>query len=183
MNEQGGSGGEFAEIPDYIRDLMDSGELEEIRLDKEGNWFHAGEAFTNERIIDFFNRSVDVTKDGTYVLHYADFTYPINVEDAPVFVSGIVIKGFGIFEQVVLQLSTATEERLDHRTLFYRQESGLYCYVRGGRLKARFRRSPFFQILERLEESDDTFYISICGEKVVLTEKTEEGPEDDASQG
>jgi hypothetical protein len=182
MNEQDGIDGGFAEIPDYIRELMESGGLEEIRLDKDGNWFHAGEPFTNERIVDFFNKSVDVTSDGTHVLHYADFTYPITVEDAPVFVSGIVVKGFGIFEQVVLQLSTGTEERLDPHMLFYRQGSGLYCYVRGGRLLAKFRRSPSFQLLERLEESDDTFYISICGEKVVLTEKTEEEAGDDTSQ-
>lgn len=173
MNTHDENGKDYAELPEYIREIMEAGGgIEDIRLDADGNWFHNGESFVNERIIDFFNRSVDVTRDGTFVLRYAGFIYPITVEDAPVFVSGIIVKGFGVFEQVVLQLSLGTEERLAPHTLFYREKSGLYCYVREGKLLAKFRRSPSFQLLERLEESEDTFYISICGEKIVLTEKT-----------
>jgi hypothetical protein len=36
---------------------------------------------------------------------------------------------------------------------------------------ARFKRSAAFTILERLEESDDIFYVTIAGNKIVLEEK------------
>ncbi|HDP80531.1 MAG TPA: DUF1285 domain-containing protein [Spirochaetes bacterium] len=163
---------DYPELPEYIQELIRSGEgIEEIRLDGEGNWFHNGEPFTNERIIDFFNRSVNLSRDGRFVLHYGEFVYPIVVEDTPVFVTGVVVEGFGPMEDIRLCLSTGDEEYLDTRTLYYRQESGLYCYVRNGRMPAKFKRSPSYQLLERLEESDDTFYLIIRGEKIVLTEK------------
>ena len=47
---------QFPEIPDEIKKLLAQGEkIDEIRLDAEGNWFHNGQPFTNQRIIDFFN--------------------------------------------------------------------------------------------------------------------------------
>jgi hypothetical protein len=167
---------EYPELPDYIRELIESGgRPEEIRLDAEGNWLHDNEPFTNPRIIDFFNRCVDVTRDGTYVIHYSGFVYPIVVEDAPVFVTGVRVEGFGPIEEVYVALSMGTEEALDPHTLHYRHGHGLYCYVRDGALLAKFRRSPSYQLLERLEESDDIYYIVIGGERIVLSEKVEDG--------
>ncbi|MCU0844275.1 MAG: DUF1285 domain-containing protein [Spirochaetes bacterium] len=164
---------DYAEIPDYIRELIDAGELEEIRIDAEGNWSHAGESFQNQRIIDFFNRSIDVTADGIYVIRYGPFVHPIVVEDAPVFITGVRLEGFGDFERVFVTPTTGIEEELDINTLGFRRPGGLYCRVREGRLQAKFRRSPSFQILDRLEESDDTFYITLCGQRIILTEKVE----------
>jgi len=86
---------DYPEIPEYIKQLMESGEkIDQIRIDSEGNWFHEGEPFINQRIIDFFNRSIDVTAEGQYVIHYDDFVYPIEVEDTPLFVTGVRIEGF-----------------------------------------------------------------------------------------
>ncbi len=165
---------EYPELPEYIRELMKSGEhLDEIRIDAEGNWLHDGVPFTNQRIIDFFNRSIDVTRDGICVIHYGDFVYPLVFDDAPVFVTGVRVQGFGDFEEVFITLTTGGEEKLDIQTLHYRQENGLYCYVRKGALLAKFKRSPSFQILDRLEESDDTFYLQLCGQRIVLSEKLE----------
>ncbi len=163
---------EYPEIPEYIKNLMESGErIEEIRIDAEGNWYHEGEPFTNQRIIDFFNRSVDVTADGEYVLHYDDYVYPIVVEDTPVFVTGVRVEGFSFFENIYITLSTGEEEELDETSLNYSKPDGLYCRVRNGRMPAKFKRSPSFQLLERLQETDDTYYITIRGNKIVLEEK------------
>ncbi len=164
----------FPEIPEYIQKLIDSGEsIDEIRIDGEGNWLHDGEVFTNGRIIDFFNRCVDITADGVYVIHYGPFVYPVTVDDAPVFVTGIRVEGFDASERAYISLTTGATEVLDIHTLHYRQGGGLYCYVKGGRLPAKFRRSPSFQLLERLEETDDIFYLTLGGERIVLTEKGE----------
>lgn len=166
-------GDDYAEIPEYIRELFETGELEEIRIDAEGTWLHAGEPFVNQRIIDFFNRCVDVTADGMFVIRYGPFVHPIVVEDAPVFITGVRFEGFGEFERVFVMPTTGVEEELDLGGLGYRRSGGLYCRVKNGRLQAKFKRSPSFQILERLEESEDTFYITLRGQRIVLTEKVE----------
>lgn len=163
---------EYPEIPDFIKKLMDAGEqIDEIRIDEEGNWFHNGIPFSNRKIINFFNRSIGITEDGDYVIHYSDFVYPVVVEDVPVFITGVTIEGFGDFEKVLMNLSTGEVQELDIDTLYYRDNHCLYCYVRDGRIPAKFKRSPSFQILERLEESDDTFYLRIGGRRIVLKEK------------
>jgi hypothetical protein len=163
----------YPEIPDFIKDLYNSGEIkDEIFLDKEGIWYHNSEKFTNERIIDFFNRSVNITAGGEHVIHYGDYTYPIIVEDAPVFVSGVIFSGFGDFEEIELNLSTGENEMLDCSTLFIKENNSLYCRVRSGRLTAKFRRSPSFHIMERLvEDPPGKYSLFLRGEKIEL--KTE----------
>jgi len=164
----------YPEIPEEIKKLLESGEtIDEIRIDAGGSWTHNGQEFLNERIIDFFNRSVDVTRDGEYVIHYADFVYPIVVEDAPLFVTGVRFEGTGSQEKVFITVRSRGEELLDTDTLCVKVNNSLYCRVCRGRFPAKFMRSPSFQVLERLEESDDTFHLSIGGKRVVLQEKVD----------
>lgn len=159
----------FPEIPEEVRALMEQDALpDNILLDKNGNWFHNGEPFINERIIRFFNGAVNRTADGTYVLHYDRYTWPITVEDVPVFITGVRVLGYGPFEEIILNLSTGEEEKLDADTLYYKDNNALYCKVHGGRLPAKFQHSPSFQVLERLDEIDGLFYLSICGKIIQL---------------
>lgn len=161
----------YPEIPEWLEELINSGEaIDEIRIDAEGRWFHNGEPFLNERIITFFSKSINITKDGKYVIHYDNFVYPIVVEDAPLFVIGVKIEGEGSGEKVFIYLTSGESVALDINTLHYKNEC-LYCYVKQGRILAKFKRSPSFEMLQRLEETDDIYYINIAGEKIVLSEK------------
>ncbi len=161
----------FPEIPEWLEELVCSGEaIDEIRIDAEGRWFHNGEPFINERIINFFSRSIDVTKDGQYVIHYDNFVYPIIVEDAPLFVIAVKIEGQGRDEKVLIYLTSGETGSLDVKTLHYKNEC-LYCYTRQGKILVKFKRSPSFELLQRLEETDDIYYINIGGERIILTEK------------
>ncbi|HOP62901.1 MAG TPA: DUF1285 domain-containing protein [Spirochaetota bacterium] len=163
----------YPEIPDYIKEMILSGEIDDIFLDKEGRWFHNGEPFLNEKITAFFSKSVDITTDGQYVIHYSDFTYPIRVEDTPIFVTGVRFDGFGSFERIFINTSDGETEELDIYTIYYGNNNALYCRVRHGRMPARFMRSPSFYILERLEEKSDGCYsLRLCGQIIDL--KTEE---------
>ncbi|MBN2158655.1 MAG: DUF1285 domain-containing protein [Spirochaetes bacterium] len=158
----------YPEIPEEIQKLLSRGEaIDEIRLDKDGAWLHNGQPFTNRKIIEFFNRSIDITSDGTHVIQYDNYVYPIVVEDAPLFVTGVWKKGFGRWEKIHLNLSNGTMELLDIYTLQFRNKT-LYCRVCGGRLTAKFRNSPFFHIMERLDESEGNYYLSLCGEKILI---------------
>lgn len=159
---------DFPEIPDEIRVLFDKGELsDEIRLDKDGNWFHNGQPFINKNIIEFFNRSINITEDGQHVIHYDRYTYPIVVDDAPIFVTGIWFKGFGKYEKINLNLSNGASELLDIHSIYYKNAT-LYCRVCKGRLVAKFKHSPFYHLLERLDEVDGAFYLTLCGEKIEI---------------
>ena len=161
---------QLPELPDYIKDLMASGHgIDEILIDKEGTWYHNGEKFTNEKIIHFFSKSVGITADGQYVIHYGDHVYPIQVEDTPYYITGVTFTGFGNFEKVILNLSSGETEELDCNTLYCRKNNALYCKIKHGTMPARFKRSPSFNILERLEEaSDGKFYVRLCGQTIEL---------------
>lgn len=160
----------YPEIPEHIKSLIESGEItDEIFLDKEGVWYHNNERFSNTRIIEFFNKSINITASGEYIIHYGDYTYPVTVEDVPVFISGVIFSGFGDFETIQLNLSTGEKEELDCSTLFVKENNSLYCRVRNGKLLAKFKRSPSFHILERLEEdSIGRYYLFLCGKKFEL---------------
>jgi len=157
----------FPEIPGDVLQLLKSGATDDIRIDKEGNWFHNGEPFINKKIIDYFNRSVNITAEGRYVIHYGEFTYPIAVDDAPVFVTGVLFQGFGPFEKIILNLTTGEPEELDISTLTFKNKT-LYCRVKNGRLPAKFMRSPCFHILERLDERNGEFYLHLCGKNILI---------------
>ena len=163
----------FPEIPDYIQKLIDEGgQIEEIRIDAEGRWFHNGEPFKNKKIISFFNKSIDKTKDGTYILSYSGYVYPVIVEDAPLFVTGFRLVKNGEGECILIALNSGETEKLDLNTLHYKNNA-LYCLVKGGNILAKFKRSPSYELLQNIKDNDDIFYIDLCGKRIVLSGKME----------
>ncbi|MBN2401535.1 MAG: DUF1285 domain-containing protein [Spirochaetes bacterium] len=166
-------GRKYPEIPDYIKKMMQEGEeLDEIRIDAEGRWFHNGAAFKNKKLISFFNKSIDITREGLYVINYSGFVYPIIVEDAPLFVTGWrLIKNKG-GENILIALNSGEIEKLDLDSLHYKNNA-LYCFVRNGEISAKFKRSPCFDMLQNLQDNDDIYYLELCGKRIVLSEKME----------
>jgi len=166
---------QFPEIPEYIKNLIAEGKIiDEIFIDKEGTWYHNGEKFTNEKIINFFSKSVNITADGEYVIHYGDYTYPIKVEDTPYFITGVIFDGFGCFERIFLNLSSGETEELNCNTLYTKSNNALYCRIKKGTMPAKFKRSPSFNILERLEEDNNgNFYVRLCGQIIQLIQRDE----------
>lgn len=145
--------------------------LDEILLDKNGEWWHNDTPFTNKKIIDFFNRSICRTSEGTYVLQYDRYIFPIIVEDAPVFVTGVRFDGFAQCERIFLNLSTGQVEELNIESLVYRN-STLYCMIGDGSFMAKFKRSPAFHILDRLDESNGHYFLNICGRQIPLKQES-----------
>lgn len=161
----------FPDIPEYLNEILKSGgSIDEIKLDVEGNWFHNGERFINKKIIDLFNRSINMTKDGQFVISYSGYVYPIIVEDTALFVNAILFADDAQDASVLIYISSGETEVLDLDTLHFKNNA-LYCKVRGGRFDARFKRSPCYEIMSLLEETDDIYYLNICGRRLVLAEK------------
>jgi uncharacterized protein len=163
----------YPEIPDYIKRMMQEGEeLDEIRIDSEGHWFHNGIAFKNKKLISFFNKSIDITKDGLYVINYSGFVYPIIVEDAPLFVTGFRIIKNDNEESILIALNSGEVEKLNLNTLHYKNNA-LYCFIKNGEIPAKFKRSPSYDLLQDIKDNDDIYYLELCGKRIVLSEKME----------
>jgi len=160
------------EIPDYLKDLIQDGQsIDEIKLDEDGKWFHNDVEFSNKKIIDFFNKSIAKTSEGKYVLHYDKYTFPIVVEDAPLFVTGVIFEGFGNFEKIFLNISSGDKVELDPESLFVKTNNALYCYIGKDKFLAKFKRSPSFHILERLDEKNNKFYLHLYGKTFLLKQE------------
>lgn len=141
-------------LPEPVRRALASGlKLERITLDSEGRWFHEGGPIEHPRIVELFNRSIERTPGGTFVLHVAPYTYPIEVEDAPLQVRRVELTG-NPPAAVQLFLSDGSEEPLDPATLRYVPERGFYCQVKGGRFTARFSRPAYYALAEHVDEEN-----------------------------
>lgn len=152
-------------LPDVVKDFLRSGaELEEIRLDERGEWTHEGLDFENDNIIDLFSRSVDRTEGGTWVLEVGRFTYPITVENTGFFVERIDFDR----DPPLLELSDETQERLRPETLDYQGGGELYCRIKDGEFRARFKWDAYHDIGEHLEEEDGEVYLTWSGSRAAL---------------
>jgi uncharacterized protein len=156
-------------LPETVRRFLASGaKLESIRLDAHGQWWHQGGRFENRRVIDLFARSVDRTQGGTWVVNVGQFTYPIEVEDTPFFVTAFAVEADGDVERVILRLVGGESELLDPDTLAYDGDLGISCAVRAGRFRARFLKAPYYALTERLEEDALGFGLRLAGRLVRL---------------
>src|SRR3954464_4980491 len=81
-------------LPVPIRQFLTAGgQLERIVLDEQGQWSHQGEPFLNPALIELFNRSLERTPGGTWVLHIEPFSYPVELADTPYYVHGARLQG------------------------------------------------------------------------------------------
>ncbi len=140
-------------LPEIVRQFLLSGKkLEEIKLDARGKWTHEGLDFENPRIVKLFSRSIARTEGGTWVLNIPPFTYPIEIEDTAFFVEHVSWQDDG---GVGLVLSDETSELLDAQSLEYAEGGRLYCTVKGGEFRARFKRQAYYNLVERAEVNDE----------------------------
>jgi len=157
-------------LPDVVQNFLESGaDLEEVRLDARGKWTHEGLDFENQRIIDLFSRSVDRTEGGTWVLEVGRFTYPITVEDTGFFVERVRFDT----DPPTLKLSDETTERLGPETLEYEPGGRLYCRVKDGAFRARFKRTAYFQLADRMAEEDGRIVLDLGDTRIDLGDVSE----------
>ncbi|MBA2663484.1 MAG: DUF1285 domain-containing protein [Bradymonadaceae bacterium] len=154
-------------LPEAVKKFLAAGAtLEKIHLDALGHWTHEGMGFTNEKIIALFNRSVGRTSGGTWVLNVGQFTYPIEVEDTGFFIERVDLDQ----SPPLLSLSDGSSEPLDPATLRYEAGSRLYCDVKGGEFRARFKRPAYHALLDDAFEQDGAIVIIVAGQTVRLAD-------------
>ncbi len=154
-------------LPEVVQDFLRSGaELQEIRLDERGRWTHEGLLFENPRIVDLFSRSVDRTEGGTWVLEVGRFTYPITVEDTGFFIDRVDWSQ----SPPMVELSDKTTEALDVESLEYRPGGRLYCRVKDGNFRARFKHHAYHSITEHLDEEEGQIILTVDDMRTVLAD-------------
>jgi hypothetical protein len=154
-------------LPETVKKFLRKGySLEEIRLDANGKWTHEGLDFENPKVISLFSRNVGRTKGGTWVLEIGRFTYPITVEDTGFFVERIELGK----SPPRLHLSDETTEELDLSTLDYKPEGRLYCTIKVGDFRARFKRPAYYALAEHFVEDDDTIYVELDDQRYALAD-------------
>ncbi len=150
--------------------MLEREDLGEIRLDREGRWFHRGEPFTNRKLVDLFNRSVRPLEGGGFVIQVGREIYPIHVEDTAYFVHAIDLTQ----SPAVIELSDGTSEPLALETLVYDDRGGFYCLVKSGRYRARFRRNLWHALLDRIVERPDGIFLDLGDMSVRLGPREED---------
>ena len=138
----------------------------ELRIDREGNWFHEGVEIVREDIRKLFSRHLVSNGNGGYLVRIGEDECPVRVEDAPFVVIRVEQESA---DGLALLLGDGGREALDPRTIEFRGSNVPYCRVRDG-LEARFSRAAYYQLAEFIEHDaeSDRYYLSINGETVEL---------------
>ena len=153
-------------LPETVQRFLRAGaRLESIRLDRRGRWWHQGERVTHPRILALFSRSVDRTEGGTWVLRVPPFTYPIEVEATPLFVTRLSVDADSA--TLDASLSDGTREAIEPSALRYVEGGGIHAVVGDGRFEARFSMEVYVDFaMSYLEEGPDGAYRVRLGERV-----------------
>ncbi len=134
----------------------------EIRIDKDGKWYHNGREITHPGVFRYLNSVLDVDEKG-YFLRDGERKFYIEVEDAP-FVVNSLVECDG---KICVLLNDGTQEELDPESLTFRDEV-VYAKVKNGKFPARFSRKAQNQLYQMIEEDNGNFYLSINGKRVRL---------------
>lgn len=131
-------------------------------LTAEGQWFHEGSPFTNERVIDLFFRSIVWDEaQARYLIRVGDQQQAtFRCEDTAYFVIQIHDSPDG----PLISLNDGSTEPLRTDTLFLGEVGQIYCTVKGNH-RARLSRNVHQELLEH---AIDEHTISVCGRTVAL---------------
>ena len=124
----------------------------EIRLDRDGRFWHEGVEVTHQGLKGAFYRWLDRDPDGRFVLRLDDkrFVY-LEVDDAPFLIASLRLEGPRIF----VRLSDDSDEELDYESVQLR-DGRAYAKVKRGRFEARLSNAAWGALGERIEDRGGT---------------------------
>lgn len=129
----------------------------EMRIARDGTWYHQGSPIGRPAMIRAFSRILRREPDGGYVLVTPVEKLDIVVEDAPFVAVEMKAEGEGTDSRLAFRLNTGevVTASAEHPIRFEEQEDGPhpYVHVRGG-LEALISRSVYYELAERALSSD-----------------------------
>ncbi len=135
----------------------------EIKIDKDGRWFHNGEEITHPGVYKYLNSILGVDEKG-YFLNDRGRKFYIEVEDVPFVIRSLIEKN----NKVYLLLNDETEEEFNPEALEIKNGEVFYVPVKEGQFLARFSRKAQTQLYEFVKEKDGSYLLEVNGKKTEL---------------
>lgn len=146
-------------VPETVRRFLGEGaDLEEIRLDAHGSWWHEGDIFENERLSLLFHRSLHRTARGNWVLEVKPYTYPVLVDLCGTFVVRI-IESNG--DMATVRLADRSVATLNLGAIYTDGDTLLAARVNGN--QARVIDTAYRQLTSNLSETSDGYAVEVDG--------------------
>ena len=146
----------------------------DIRINAEGEWFHRGLEMTRRGVVRMFYKHLRQDASGGCFFEFGQERYSVHVEDTAFVVWGLrwAEARDGERECAYLLLSDDSIEKLDPGTLRIRKNNIPYCRVKNGAFEARFSRSSYYQLAERVQYNSvlNAYIISLDGQIYGLSE-------------
>jgi hypothetical protein len=137
----------------------------EIKIDKEGNWFYNGAQIINRKILSLFCDGLENDNNGGYLLRVDSETSPVIVENTP-FVVVDAVKNEDVLK---IQLNDESMETFNVESFFIDRNSVPYCRVKKGKFPARFLRKAYYRIAEYFEQDEDErFFVTLGKERFYI---------------
>ncbi len=129
-----------------------------LRIDRQQRWWHDGERLEHPRVVEAFNRGLEVADDGRYVLRFGpDWAY-VEVESCA-YTAVAIDESEG--QRLSVRLSDRTAEWLDVASLQLDEDGALTVLVKAGRARARFSRDAQYQLGQYLVEENGALFIKL----------------------
>lgn len=130
----------------------------DMRIARDGTWFHQGSPIGRLAMVRAFSRILRREPDGGYVLVTPVEKLDIEVEDAPFVAVEMKVEGDGDAAALAFRLNTGeiVTAGPDHPLRFVEHADGPhpYVHVRGG-LEALVARSIYYELAERAIAGDN----------------------------
>lgn len=143
----------------------------DIRIDREGHWYHEGTKFERDALVQLFAKLLRKEGNTHYIVTPAE-KLAITVECAPIVILSVVKVGEG--EQAEFFFTTNTNERihlakpLAFETIPYHGQQLPCLPIRNG-MQALLHRNVFYQLAALAElDEDENAYIMSHGETFYL---------------
>jgi hypothetical protein len=130
----------------------------EMRIARDGTWFHQGSPIGRPAMVRAFSRILRREAHGGYVLVTPVEKLDIQVEDAPFVAVEMKVEGTGEAQSLAFRLNTGdlVTASADHPLRFEEHDDGPhpYLHVRGG-LEALIARAIYYDLAELALATDD----------------------------
>jgi len=135
----------------------------QIRIQKDGKWFHKGNEMIHREFIRLFYENMEMDEEGRHLIHWDGKPCYVEVEDTAFVVMRVDILSDG--KNVFLSLSDDSQEYLDPATLTVSDENVMYCKVKSGSFPARFTRAAYYQLAQAIQEDAQGYHVTVAGKK------------------
>ena len=129
----------------------------DIRIDREGIWYHAGTRIERQPLVDLFATILRREKDDYYLVTPAE-KMRIVVEETPFIAIDLDVRGVGEAKQMLFSTNVGDYVIADQEHPIVMRGERPFLHIRD-RLEARIQRSVFYRLVEEGEQRGDDLWV------------------------